>query len=45
VHSSVGALEWGRAEVERIGRQLMEAKSIDAAQLQRDLERMRPGNW
>lgn len=45
LHSSVAALERGKVEVERVGRRLVEAGKIDAALLERDLERMRPGSW
>lgn len=45
VHSSVAALLRGKAEVERVGHKLIESGKIDESVLQRDLERMRPGNW
>jgi redox-sensitive bicupin YhaK (pirin superfamily) len=45
VHTSVAALTKGKAEIERIGRELLESGKLDATQLNRALERIQPGNW
>jgi redox-sensitive bicupin YhaK (pirin superfamily) len=45
VHTSAESLRRGAAEIRRVGEQLRAAEKIDAASLERTVERIRVGNW